>query len=56
VSKIGESSWSFRFTFRDGDYQSMSEEYIIQYEGVSLVIVDTPTEEALKLGVVDKIV
>ena len=42
VSKIGESSWSFRFTFRDGDYQSMSEEYIIQYEGVSLVIVDTP--------------
>jgi hypothetical protein len=41
VSKIGESSWSFRFTFRDGDYQSMSEEYIIQYEGVSLVIVDT---------------
>ena len=42
VSKIGESSWSFKFTFRDGDYQSMSEEYIIQYEGVSLVIVDTP--------------
>jgi hypothetical protein len=41
VSKIGESSWSFRFTFRDGDYQSMSEEYIIQYEGVSLVIIDT---------------
>jgi hypothetical protein len=42
VSKIGESSWSFRFTFRDGDYQSMSDEYVIQYEGVSLVIVDTP--------------
>ena len=42
VSKIGESSWSFRFTFRDGDYQSMSEEYNIQYQGVSLVIVDTP--------------
>jgi hypothetical protein len=41
VSKIGESSWSFRFTFRDGDYQSMSEEYNIQYQGVSLVIVDT---------------
>ena len=40
VSKIGESSWSFRFTFRDGDYQSMSDEYVIQYEGVSLVIVD----------------
>jgi hypothetical protein len=42
VNKIGESSWSFRFTFRDGDYQSMSDEYFIQYEGVSLVIVDTP--------------
>jgi hypothetical protein len=40
VNKIGEYSWSFRFTFRDGDYQSMSDEYIIQYEGVSLVIVD----------------
>lgn len=42
VNKIGESSWSFRFTFRDGDYHSMSDEYVIQYEGVSLVIVDTP--------------
>jgi hypothetical protein len=41
VNKIGESSWSFRFTFRDGDYHSMSDEYVIQYEGVSLVIVDT---------------
>jgi hypothetical protein len=40
VNKIGESSWSFRFTFRDGDYHSMSDEYIIQYEGISLVIVD----------------
>lgn len=39
VSKIAESSWSFRFTFRDGDYQSMSDEYVIQYEGVNLVIV-----------------
>lgn len=38
VNKIGESSWSFRFTFRDGDYQSISDEYVIQYEGVSLVI------------------
>jgi hypothetical protein len=40
VNKIGESSWSFRFTFRDGDYYSMSDEYVIQYEGISLVIVD----------------
>jgi hypothetical protein len=40
VNKIGESSWSFRFTFRDGDYHSMSDEYVIQYEGISLVIVD----------------
>ena len=40
INKIGESSWSFRFTFRDGDYHSMSDEYVIQYEGISLVIVD----------------
>lgn len=40
VNKIGESSWSFRFTFRDENHQSLSEEYIIQYEGVNLVIVD----------------
>jgi len=38
VNKIGESSWSFRFTFRDGDYQSMSDEYVIKYEGINLVI------------------
>lgn len=38
VNKIGESSWSFRFTFRDGDYHSMSDEYIIRYEGINLVI------------------
>jgi hypothetical protein len=40
VNKIGESSWSFRFTFRDGDYQSMSDEYVIKYEGINLVIVE----------------
>ena len=40
VNKIAESSWSFRFTFRDGDYQSMSDEYVIKYEGINLVIVE----------------
>lgn len=54
VNKIGESSWSFRFTFRDGDYHSMSDEYVIQYEGVSLVIVDTPKFIPPGISIIEK--
>ena len=54
VNKIGESSWSFRFTFRDGDYQSMSDEYVIQYEGVSLVIVDKNIFIPLGISIIEK--
>jgi hypothetical protein len=38
VKKIDEYSWAFRFTFRDGDYQSMSDEYVAEFEGLGIKI------------------
>jgi hypothetical protein len=37
LSKTGENEWKFRFTFKDGNYLSMSDELMVKYDGLKLV-------------------
>lgn len=36
LRKTSENSWHFRYTYRDGDYLSMSEELEVKFEGLIL--------------------
>lgn len=38
LNKVDENLWSFRYTFKDGDYLSLSDELAVKYEGISLKI------------------
>lgn len=37
LNKTAENEWKFRFTFKDGNYLSMSEELVVMYKGLKLV-------------------
>ena len=36
IKKKTEKSWSFRFTFKDGDHLSLSDEYVAEFEGLEI--------------------
>ena len=36
IKKQTEKSWSFRFTFKDGDHLSLSDEYVAEFEGLEI--------------------
>lgn len=36
LRKTSENSWNFRYTYRDGDYLSVSEELDAKFEGLTL--------------------
>ena len=36
IRKTSETSWHFRYTYRDGDYLSVSEELEAKFEGFTL--------------------
>ena len=36
IKKQTEKSWSFRFTYKDGDYLSLSDEYVAEFEGLGI--------------------
>lgn len=36
IKKQTEKSWSFRFTFKDGDHLSLSDEYVAEFEGLGI--------------------
>lgn len=38
VKKQTEKSWSFRYTFKDGDYLSLSDEHLAKFEGLNIKI------------------
>jgi hypothetical protein len=37
LSKTGENEWKFRFTYKDGNHLSMSNEFVVEYNGLKLV-------------------
>ena len=37
LSKTGENEWKFRFTFKDGNHLSISDELVVEYNGLKLV-------------------
>ena len=39
LQKVEENKWKFRFTFREGDYLSMSEEFEAEFIGLKLELV-----------------
>ena len=43
LKKTDEQTWKFRYTFRDGDFLSLSDEYTVKYEGLTLVVTEDPT-------------
>jgi hypothetical protein len=42
VNKIEENKWKFRFTYRDGDFLSMSDEFEAEFNGLKLELVKKP--------------
>jgi len=54
VKKVREKSWSFRFTFKDGDYLSLSEEYIAEFEGLNIKIEDTNKFKSPGISIIEK--
>lgn len=43
LTKTAEQTWSFRCTFKEGDYLSLSDEFIVKYEGLHLVMQKDPS-------------
>lgn len=37
LNKTSENEWKFRFTFKDGNHLSISDEFIVEYKGLKLV-------------------
>jgi hypothetical protein len=37
LNKTGENEWKFRFTFKDGNHLSISDELVVEYDGLKLV-------------------
>ena len=36
LKKVEENKWNFRFTYKDGDYLSMSDEFSAEFKGLEM--------------------
>jgi hypothetical protein len=48
LAKTGENEWGFRFTYREGDFITLSDFFKVKLEGINKIPIFVGTEKNIK--------